>query len=150
MEPNLRDDDTLLAALREALDSARHPRTDVLIAQGQEAFAFARVSEEFAALVYDSLLADELAGASRAGDDIRTVIFEADSGISLEVEVGAETIVGQVAPAGPAGVVAEFADGRRTPVETDELGCFTLPSPGRGVVRFHLTRDDQTTVTDWA
>jgi hypothetical protein len=150
MEPNLMDDDALLASLRDALASARHPRTEVLIAQGQEAYAFGSVSEEFAALVYDSVLTGDLAGASRAADDVRTVIFESDNGVSLEVEVGVDTIVGQVAPPAPASVLAEFADGRRLPLDTDELGCFTMPFPGRGVVRFHLTRDGRTTVTDWA
>lgn len=149
MDPHTLDDDALLAALGEALATARHPDTDLIIAQGQEAFAFASVGDEFALLVYDSLLENELAGASRAAPDSRTVIFESDA-VSVEVEIAADSIVGQVAPPGPAAVVAEFSDGRQVEAEADDLGCFTLPASGPGAIRFRVTRDDTTTVTDWA
>lgn len=142
------DDDALLAELKQALERSRHPHEDKLIADAQDAFTFLTVSDEFAALVFDSLWEDKLETASRSLSTIRTLAFES-AGLSLELEVSAEGVVGQVSPPGAATVEAERADGRRSAVETDEFGSFTLDAPGSGPVRFHVSRGATGTVTDW-
>ncbi len=148
MEPPLTDDDALLAALGQALATARHSESDRILADGREAFAFATVADEFAALVYDSMLDEESVSTSRARGEARTVVFESATA-TIEIEITDDAIVGQVAPTGPAEIVAEYADGHRTQVPLDDLGCFTL-TPGRGGrLRFHITVEDTTTVTDW-
>jgi len=150
LDPALRaNDDALLAALGEALARARHPRQDELIAKGQDAFSFAAITDELAALVFDSLWEDKLESASRATViATRTLAFESDD-LSLEIEISDDGVVGQVSPPGPAEVVAERPDGRRSTVHTDELGSFTLRAPGSGPLRFRLRRDASTAVTDW-
>lgn len=141
-------DDALLAELKQALARSRHPQQEKLIMDAQDAFTFLAVSDEFAALVFDSLWEDKLETASRSLATIRTLTFES-AGLSLELEVSGDGVVGQVSPPGAATVEAERADGRRSVVETDEFGSFTLASPGSGPMRFHVSRGDAVTVTDW-
>ena len=146
--PDRDADAVLLAELKQALAATRSPNQDRVIADAQDAFVFLAVQDEFAALVFDSLWEDELETNSRALDTIRTLTFET-AGLSLEIEISADGIVGQVAPPGAASVQLERGDGRRSVVETDELGSFTLVAHGPGPVRFHVSRGGIETVTDW-
>jgi hypothetical protein len=143
-----RDDEVLLAALREALATAQHPRDDQLIADAQDAFSFSTITDEVAALVFDSLWEDKLETASRAVASVRTLVFESAE-LSLEIEVSSEGIVGQVTPGGLTTVEAERPNGRRAVIDTDEFGSFTLASPGSGPLRFHLRGSGARAVTDW-
>lgn len=144
----MQDDDALLAALGEALARSRHPRQAEVIANAQDAFAFAAITDELAALVFDSLWEDKLESASRSATATRTLAFESDQ-LSLEIEVSGDGVVGQVSPPGSAEVIAERPDGRQITVRTDELGSFTLASPGSGPLRFRLIRSGTTVITDW-
>ena len=141
-------DELLLAELKQALARSRHPHEDKLIADAQDAFSFLAVHDEFAALVFDSLWEDKLETTSRAVTTIRTLAFESAE-ISLEIEVSADGVVGQVSPAGAATVEAERANGRRSSVDTDDFGSFTLLTPGSGPMRFHVSRGAEGVVTDW-
>ncbi len=141
-------DDALLVELKQALERSRHPDDDQLIANAQDAFSFLAVHDEFAALVFDSLWEDKLETTSRAVTTIQTLAFESAE-LSLEIEVSADGVVGQVSPTGAATVEAERADGRRSSVEADEFGSFTLVTPGTGPMRFHVSRGAAGVVTDW-
>lgn len=143
------DDDALLAALGEALATARHPRSVDLIAGAQDAFSFAGITDEVAALVFDSMWEDKVETASRAATtSVRTLVFES-AALSLEIEVAPDGIVGQVTPGDAAIVEAERSDGRRTSVQPDEFGWFSLPAPGSGPLRFHVSAGGTKAVTDW-
>ena len=142
----MNSDDDLLAELKAALASSRHPREEQQLADAKEAFAFYAVSEEFAALVFDSALEDEMAQASRSTDTVRALTFEAGE-LALDVEISTDGVVGQVSPAGRAVVEAERGDGSRTRVDTDDLGAFTLAVAGHGPVRFRVRRGDAATET---
>lgn len=148
--PTYQDDDALLAALGAALSSSATPASMADLAAGaRAAFSFRTMEEELAGLVYDSLLDTDPIGAGRAGKGTRTVVFES-ADVSVEMEITDDGIVGQVAPPIRADVFAEAADGSRTPVECDELGCFTIPAPSRGLLRLHITTSGSTAVTEWA
>jgi hypothetical protein len=41
------------------------------------------------------------------------------------------------------------ADARVITVETDELGCFVLPKPAAGPLRFRVLRRGDQAVTEW-
>jgi hypothetical protein len=143
------DDEALLAALGEALITARHPRSAELIASAQDAFSFASITDEVAALVFDSMWEDKLETASRAAaTSVRTLVFESAE-LSLEIEVSSDGIVGQVTPGNEAIIEAERSDGRRTLVHPDEFGWFSLPAPGPGPLRFHIRAGGRKAVTDW-
>jgi hypothetical protein len=148
MEPEIfRDDDALLAALKEALDGAHHEREELLLANASDAFSYAALDEELASLVYDSLLERDLAG-TREATDTRTVVFESEE-LSMEIEITGETLFGQIVPEGVRQVTVEGPDGMTLQVVTDDLGCFSLQVPAAGAFRFRINRTGSTTVTEW-
>jgi hypothetical protein len=149
MKPHiLNDDDALMELLGEAMAEIRHAKNEALLDGARAAFSFRTMDQELAALVYDSSLEPESVGAGRAPDAPRTVVFETED-VSVEIEIHDGGMIGQVVPPGQGTVTAEGPDGRRTQVETDELGCFTLNTPGRGPVRLHITTGDAAAVTEW-
>ncbi len=148
MEPHTLDDDAMLALLGEALAGSQNNQTAALLEGARAAFTFLTMEQELASLVYDSLLEDESVGAARATDIARTVVFETGE-VSVQIEITQSGMIGQVVPAGEGTVTAEAPDGRRTHVVTDELGCFTLETPGRGPVRLHITTHGVKAVTEW-
>lgn len=151
MIPQIRTDDDLLAALKEALATAEHPQRDLVVANAQDAFTFQRLDEELAHLVYDSLL-DAEAAVSRAVEDPRVVVFENES-ISIEIEIVGDTIVGQVAPPGEVLITVEAPDREPFQVQTDDLGCFSLTASlgasSKGPLRFQIERNQKKTRTEW-
>lgn len=146
--PRLVDDDALLVLLGEALAGSRHGDTEALVTGALAAFSFRTMDQELASLVYDSSRERDLVGSERALESARTIVFETDD-VSLEIEIREGGMIGQVVPPGRAVVTAEDPEGHRTEVETDDLGCFTLDTPGRGPVRLHIRTIGVTVVTDW-
>jgi len=154
MEPHsLSDDDGLLAALGEALKAGRHPQSELIEANARAAFSLNSLDDELAALVYDSLLDTAGASASRTASEVRVVVFESET-LSIEIEILADRIVGQVVPPGDITITIETPDRHNVRVDVDELGCFTVNTStfhdsGPGPLRFQIRRDHQTTVTEW-
>lgn len=153
MEPDIRDDDALLDALREALATAAHPQLDLVVANAQDAFSYQRLDEELAQLVYDSLLDVAAPSATRAGGDPRVVVFENEV-MSVEIEIIGDTIVGQVVPPGQVRITVEVPEQEALQVHADELGCFSLTAGSlgalsRGPLRLQIERDKKVTVTEW-
>jgi hypothetical protein len=149
MEPHIdHDDEALLADLGSALAGSRRPLADQVVVGGRAAFTFLTMEEELAGLVYDSLLEAEPVGHGRAPVAARTVVFESET-VSVQMEITQDGIVGQVVPIAGAKVSAEAADGRRTEVVTDEVGCFALPTPSHGPMRLYVATSGATTVTEW-
>jgi hypothetical protein len=150
-DPAYLSDDDLVDRLRAAFSSARHPQYDLIVANAQDAYWIAPLEEELARLVYDSYLTEQAAGPVRGPDgpdSIRTLAFECDA-MSVEIEVHGSQLIGQVAPPGPAVVSLHTADARVITVETDELGCFVLPKPAAGPLRFRVLRRGDQAVTEW-
>src|SRR5687768_934629 len=140
-----RDDDALLAALKEALECARHPQDGLVVANAQDAFSYSTIDDELATLVYDSLLESDLVNATRDPAETRTVVFESDA-LSMEVEIIGDTIFGQIAPVGERSVTVEASDGTTIESMTDELGCFSIVLAADGPLRFRITKQGSTTV----
>jgi hypothetical protein len=143
------DEDLLaeLAAAHRGLDEADLARAS---RAGRAAFALGALDEEltFASLVYDSVLDQELSLA-RADTATRTLAFESAT-CSIELEVTADRIVGQVVPSDAGSVTAEFGDGRSVTAVTDALGCFALPAPRTGQFRLRVRAGTWALVTEWA
>lgn len=147
MDAGDRDDEVLLAALRSALADSRGAAAARTAADARAAFSFRTMEQELAALVSDSALAPGMAAAGRAATPTRTLVF-ASRGTSVELEVVDGDIVGQVAPPASGALVLEAADGHRTQVVADELGCFSTSSTG-GLLRLHVPTEAGVVVTDW-
>ena len=107
-----------------------------VLASARPSFALRSVDDELAALVYDSMIDDELfANVRSGGGAVRQLTFEA-SDVTLELEVsGARHLVGQVVP--PQAAVVELRHrGGSVEMETDALGCFHVPVVPDGPLSF--------------
>lgn len=141
-------DELLLEDLRAALTEAASVPPGFLEA-GRAAFAWRTIDAELLLLTsYDSILDNELAGRARAVLTARQLVFDAD-GVSLQVEVTAAGIAGQLMPPNQA-VVALLTPGGPTEETTaDEFGSFLLGPPPPGPMRLRCTIDGTTVQTDW-
>jgi hypothetical protein len=143
-------DETLLAALRGALAEAEEvPATAVVAAKA--AWTWRTIDAELAELVHDSTLDDHALAGVRGAATVRALSFTVGPHfVELEVTEDGErrSIVGQVMPAGTAGLVLEGADGRASvALAVDALGRFAAERLTPGLIR--LRSDDGPLVTEW-
>jgi hypothetical protein len=117
-------------------------------------FEFRSLDDELAALVYDSMIDDDLlAGVRSGGSSTRQLTF-ASSSIVLELEVSdgaSRSVVGQVVPPQPAEVVLRHRTGV-APISTDDLGWFQVPDVPDGPVSFRCSLGDRSAdsvTTSW-
>lgn len=144
------DDDRLLADLRAALHDMGPIPAEVVTA-GKAAFELRTLDLELALLTYDSERDPELAEAFRANAlAVRRMVFSLD-GTSLDIDVLADALVGQVHPASPGDLTIEFRDGERVVVELEESGMFTVPVSRPAEIRLRVEPTDRRGfVTEWA
>ena len=81
-------------------------------------------------------------------DDARVLIFTA-SPLSLELEVMAGHVVGQIVPPGPGEILVETNDGATFQVDVDDIGFFDLSGGPRGPVRLRCDTPTGRLITDW-
>lgn len=81
-------------------------------------------------------------------DDARVLIFTS-SPLSLELEVMAGHIVGQIVPPGPGEILVEASDGVTFQVDADDIGFFDLSGSPRGSVRLRCDTPTGRLITDW-
>lgn len=142
------DEELILAELGAAL--APSPLSESLLAFGKEAFTFRTIDEELrlASQTYDSDVDQALAGSHSRGAT-RELAFRSKD-VSVEIEVADGDIVGQIIPAVPGTVIAESSQGHRSQAEPDDLGCFSLPVPSKGLLRLFIGSGSSRIVTEWA
>ncbi|MGW6130027.1 hypothetical protein ACWFNE_08375 [Cellulomonas sp. NPDC055163] len=145
-QPRWTDDDELLADLRDAL-GAGAPVDDRTLDAGRAAWTWRTVDAELATLSYDSLLDDRVLVRGPVSAP-RSLVFDAPA-LTIEVEVTAGRVVGQLVPPGPGAVVLETESAQEAPVATDDAGCFTLAAAPGALVRLRCTTPSTTVVTDW-
>lgn len=92
-------------------------------------------------------------GTRRTGREdlaaLRDLTFVA-ADLTVEVELGAWRLHGQVVPPGPGRVRLQTTDGDRVSAEIDARGCFVLRPAPRGCFRLHLrTAAGACVVTAW-
>jgi len=142
-------DDDLMAELSAAVAEERLVPADA-VDDARGAFQLRAVDQEFALLtmLYDSLLDQEalVRGASRAS--VRTLTFQRGE-LSLEIEVTADNIVGQVIPQQVAHVTLTTRQAALGSTDTDEWGSFMMPRPAVGSVRLIWSTASEKLVTDW-
>jgi hypothetical protein len=128
------DDDALLAALGEAVRAAKAVPPE-FTAAGQAAFTWRTIDAELAALTFDSATAETAVAAVRAEEASPRFLTFAGSDLTIELEIGTDSIIGQVVPAGSGHVDACPASGPAMTAGIDEIGCFVIrplpPSPFR-------------------
>lgn len=149
--PDAWDDELLVASLRQALNERREVPPG-MIEFARNAFAWYNVHAELAELVYDSShgLGQEPEPSVRAETaSLRALTFRSPH-ITVEVEVTADSLVGQVVPAQPATITVQPRQGTERLLAAEQIGCFSIePSPA-GMIRLRLeTADAIEAVTPW-
>jgi hypothetical protein len=130
------DDDQLLATLGEALRSERSVPAE-FIAIGKAAFSWRDIHAELAMLTRDSVFEGaeaELAGVRSEPANVRYLTFTSGE-ITLEIEVIADAVLGQLVPPGPGRVEVRTADGSVVMAVIDQGGGFTIRPVPRGSFR---------------
>ena len=78
----------------------------------------------------------------------RVLIFTTTP-MSLELEVMADRVAGQIVPPEPGEVVVETPDGAAVRIEADDIGFFDVAGLPRGPIRLRCETPTGRLVTDW-
>jgi hypothetical protein len=145
------DDPALVRELGEAL-AAREALPPDFTAAARAAFAWRTVDEELllAELSFDSAL-PQGALATRSGADraSRMLVFDG-GGYRIDAELDGEgEVVGQITPAGGGTVRCETPEAPFDEGAIDEVGCFSIRAPAKGMLRLHATVDGHRIATAW-
>lgn len=128
------DDERLLAALGRAL-RARRDVPPEFVQAAKEAFAWHNIDAELAQLTYDSVDGRDLVPATRAEDaSIRALTFTSPR-LTIELEVTAESLLGQIVPTQVATIEVQTHGDAHMSVVTDEIGCFSIRPVPPGTFR---------------
>jgi hypothetical protein len=139
------DDLRLLDDLSDAVRAAVLAGTVAERARG--AYAWHSIDQDLASLSFDSSAQPAQALRAESGQP-RVLIFTATP-LSLELEVMAGHVAGQIVPPGPGQIVVETPDGTAFQVEADDIGFFDCAGMPRGQVRLRCETPTGRLVTDW-
>jgi hypothetical protein len=138
------NDEQLLAALRQAVQ-ARRAVPPEFVQVAKDAFTWHGIDAELASLTYDSVhdsVHDEDALTRGEDASIRALTFSS-ARLTIELEVTAESLLGQVIPTQVTTIEVQVqagadstADGTaHSTVVSDEIGCFSIQPVPRGPFR---------------
>jgi hypothetical protein len=152
------DDEQLISALQAAVLAAGDVPSDFVEA-GQAAYAWRAIDAELAALSYDSQAAQAagdgepaLAGMRAEPAALRALTFSSDR-LTIEVQIGGDRLLGQVAPppswpqdavprdgsaAAECQVRMELGDGTSVVAPADRVGWFTIRPVPAGPFRLRV------------
>jgi hypothetical protein len=111
-----------------------------------DAFALRDLDARVAELTFDSLV--DAIPVRGAADPPRMLTFQADE-VTVDVEVTADGLIGQVLPPGPARIEVLSGPRAPAPLTADELGRFTGEAPPSGPFALRLRTGEGVVVTDW-
>lgn len=142
------DDDMLLVELGRAVRAGAEVPAG-FIAAGKAAFTWRNVDAELATLGFDSAVTPAMAGTRAEQATLRALTFVA-SQLTVEVEVTADALLGQVVPPAAGEVEVHGAKGPAGTVTIDEIGWFVVrPVPDRMVRLLIRTTGGQSVLTPW-
>jgi len=143
------DDERLLSALGSALRAA-HAVPGRFVEAGKAAYAWHNIDAELAALTYDSRREPPQDALTRAEPaPLRAMTFAA-SGLTIELHVSSEALVGQLVPEQPGQVELHQPDGLIRTADADEIGCFAFRPLPAGSFRLRCHTDSgRDVLTGW-
>jgi len=146
--PDAWDDEQLLAALGEAM-RARREVPEWFVETGKNAYAWHNIDAELAQLTYDSLGDRKRAAAVRSeAASIRALTFTS-ARLSIEIEVGEGSLLGQVIPP-RAGTLEVHTTAGVASSPVDEIGCFAVTPIPTSPFRLRCrTEDGADVLTGW-
>ena len=146
---NSLDDDTLLAALRAAIE-ARAAVPDAFVEAGRNAYAWHNIDAELASIAYDSLRdAGQSAALRSEAASVRALTFQS-ARFSIEVELTDGALFCQLVPPQPGTAEIQTRSGQAVTAPIDEVGCFTFDQRPDGPFRLRCRTETQVDVrTGW-
>lgn len=111
-----------------------------------EAFALHDLDAKIAELTFDSVV--DAIPVRGAVDVPRMLTFHA-GGVTVDVELSAQGLMGQVLPPQTAGIEVLSGPVSGSPLETDAMGRFTYGEPPTGPFALRLRTGEGVLVTDW-
>lgn len=119
------DDEQLMAALSRAI-KARQAVPPGFVRAAKDAFAWHDIDVELAQLTFDSEHGSDLTARTRAEDaSIRALTFTS-ARLTIELEVTAESVLGQIVPTQVATIEVQTHGGGDAVIAADEIGCFSI------------------------
>ncbi|MFB7601020.1 hypothetical protein [Streptomyces sp. NPDC056160] len=139
------EQDLLEEELRQAA-AVLDPVPDELRQLALEAYALHDLDARIAALTFDSLL--DAIPVRGAADVPRMLTFQAGE-LTVDVEVSAEGLLGQVMPPQPARIEVLHGPRPGARLTADGLGRFAAQAPPAGPFALRLHTDSDLVVTEW-
>lgn len=141
-------DEELLASLGAArAEAASVPAEFFAAAHGALAWRTVEMDLAIAELTFDSARDAQLATRS-GGGPVRLLTFGTGE-VTVEFEVTAAGIAGQLTPVSGGRVTCQTAAGDFDEAPVDEVGCFLLRTPASGPFRLRARTHDYTVATSW-
>ncbi len=143
------DDDRLLDALGDALRAG--PVPEDLVEAGRRAYAAHDIDAQFAALIYDSARDDRAEPvATRAEPAFLRAMTFGSAGLTIDIEINEDAILGQLLPPHAGMVNVQLAKGEGITVPIDEAGGFVVRPIPSASFRLHChTGAGVSVLTDW-
>jgi hypothetical protein len=144
------DDDQLLAALGEAVRSARGVLRR-FVESGKAVYGSTDLDAELAALVYDSAVdrAEPVLATRAEPAALRNLTF-ASARLNIHIEVTRDALHGQIVPAQAGEIELDLADGPLRGIPIDEVGWFVVQPVPTGPFRLRCrTSIGAAVVTAW-
>jgi len=151
MSTRWNDDEQLLADLGAAI-RARRAVPDRLVEIGKAAFAWRTVEAELAGLIYDSAASRAAPTGARAEPATsRRALTFVTAELTIELEVGPDSLSGQLVPPQPGTVDLRDRDGVTAgTARADEVGWFVFRPRPSGLCRLQVrTADGHEVRTEW-
>ena len=147
MSHDWNDDDRLLAALGEAVGEGRRvPERHLEL--GRAAFTWRHIDAELAALTSDSLTG-AATGTRAEPAELRTLTFSGEH-LTIELELTADALLGQLVPPQPGEVELLGRDGPAVAAVADDVGWFVLRPVPTGPVRLRVRpAQGEIVITEW-
>lgn len=139
------DDDRLLADLAEATRATSEVPPEFVTA-AKTAFMWRDADTDLALLTYDSALDRELAAATRG---VQRILIFSTGEVTIEAELGGETLLGQVIPVRPGTVERQLTTGEIVSASIDANGCFVIRPAPSATFRLRCRWAGSATRTDW-
>ena len=144
-----KDEEELLAALRQVFDSRQEPPPEIVEA-GKRIFAWHGAGKEMAQLTYDSAQAPDRGPALHDEPAGTRVVTLSSARMTIQLGFTPDAVLGQVAPPHATAITLQAGNGREKGLAADERAArlFAIPPFPRRGIRLLCQNDGDPDVLD--
>ena len=144
-----KDEEELLAALRQVFDSRQEPPPEIVEA-GKRIFAWHGAGKEMTQLTYDSAQAPDRGPALHDEPAGTRVVTLSSARMTIQLGFTPDAVLGQVAPPHATAITLQAGNGREKGLAADETGRFAIRPAPAGRFRLLCQNDgDPDVLTEW-